>query len=237
MKIIELKHEFHIETHKRSDDVSPEYRSIVNQIWREALLNSNQNLFDGPIYTVRSITSDKLQVEKSSYKYFYAQLNGISSNADRIRPLAVTGVLSVENGYVLGLRNSRETTQSGGKWELVPSGSVEHTDSEELLFEEVADQIKIEAQEEIGISGSDLNVTFTNIALENNVSGVVDLIFVLDTTKSMKWLSTQFSNSLNSEYTQLKWIPKSKDMLAPWLSRNKSLLVEESSLILEYFSC
>lgn len=236
MKIIELKHEFQIETLERSHDVSPEYRSIVNQIWREALQNPNQNIFDGPIYNVRSITSDNLTVEKSSYKYFYAQFNGISSKGNRIRPLAVTGVLRVQNGYVLGLRNSRETTQSGGKWELVPSGSVEHTESEELLFERVADQIKIEAQEEIGISGSDLNVTFANVAIENNVSEVVDLVFFLDTTKSMRWLSTQFSKSLNSEYTQLKWIPKSKHILVPWLARNKSLLVEESSLILDYLS-
>lgn len=236
MKIIELNSELLFETHIPINDDSTEFHSNVNKLWSRSINNSSKNLFDGPIYSVRAITPHKLHVEKTSYKFFYAQLCGISSNFDRIRPLAVTGVFTIDDGYLLGLRNSSKTTQSGGKWELVPSGSVEHTVSAEISFDEVFRQINIEAQEELGISESDIHVEFANFALDNEDTGVIDLVFFLNTDKSMEWISKKFSSSRNSEYTELKWIPKSYVHLIPWLKENASSLVEESSVILHFLA-
>jgi len=86
------------------------------------------------------------------YKYFYAQtVNKNLYKHLQINPIAVTGIVKINNHLVFGKR-SMNITQFPGLWELVPSGVVS---KESLINGNIIDckkQILLELSEELKIA-------------------------------------------------------------------------------------
>lgn len=143
----------------------------VAEIWTTS---ANPTLTDGSLLSVCQIGTEVLSVTVVPYRYWYAQAShGISLG---IRPLAVTGVLRVRGGFVMGLRRS-DSIEDPALWEFVPSGSVDPKCALDSGAISPAAQVYIEAMEELLLSPYQLSTPTFFTCLDNETSGVVDLVY------------------------------------------------------------
>lgn len=184
----------------------PHDEAIVERIWRRALRDSD-SLHDGRILTVSSIRATGIVVSAVHYRYWFAQFT--AGLALGIHPLAITGVLRLAEGFLMG-RRSDALLEDGGLWEFAPSGGVPAPDDESTRVINPYDQLVVEAQEELNLEASDLGEGEPFAIAENERTGVVDLAYLQRPVVDFTTLGSRAASALDREYAGLQVVT------APW---------------------
>jgi hypothetical protein len=150
-------------------------------VWVAERARRGDALHDGLIFSVSSISPDRITGRFVPYRWLVAQRRrpDLASQL-RIRPLAVSGLLRCRDGVVFGAR-SWESEQDPGCWELVPSGGVGPVTNRPGATLAPECQVIEELAEEVGLEPAQVAVSGPVCLLEDTASGVLDLGFVLTT--------------------------------------------------------
>jgi hypothetical protein len=185
--------------------VGPDIEARVDEIWqREKELRSHQ-LHNGRLFSVDHRDATTIVGWMSEYRYFLAQRREPSLHAAlKIKPLAVTGILSCPDGILFGRRSAR-SEMDAGCWELVPSGGVDGAavgPDGQVSLERC---ILIELEEETGIGASELSAHSRAVALvEDPQSHVTDVGIMLATASLAAQIQRRFAALENREYSELE---------------------------------
>jgi len=199
----------------------------VDTIWNDALLE-RESLFDGAILSVVSLSVDKLVLTPLSYRHALAALIDRSLRPLlRVRPLAVTGILTCPDGIVFG-RRAKLVTQGAGLLELVPSGGVEAPNDGGAV--NLSYQILRELREEIGLSLDQVKVHHQVGAIENFNSGVFDIAIPISTELTFNKIADLHKSRGTKEYTELSVTPSPRDF-----AQGRNDILEVSLTIIENF--
>jgi 8-oxo-dGTP pyrophosphatase MutT (NUDIX family) len=185
--------------------IGPDIEARVNEIWqREKQLRSHE-LYNGRLFSVDHCDSKTIVGWISEYRYFLAQRREPSLHAAlKIKPLAVTGILSCPDGVLFGRRSGR-SEMDAGCWELVPSGGVDEAAVGPAGQVSLERCILIELEEETGIGASELSANSRAVALvEDSQSHVTDVGIMLATACSAAQIQRRFAALGNREYSELE---------------------------------
>jgi hypothetical protein len=185
--------------------MSPQDAALVDQIWNQLLIES-PSLTNDRILIAQKVDSPIFHVSKAPYQLFAAARRDPGlANRLKLRPIAVSGILTCEDGIVMGKRANR-VTQYPGFWEMVPSGGVTLQPNGVI---DLKHQIQEELREEIGIA--DANVGAPLGWIDDNESGVIDFILPISTNLRM---SEILKLSRTNEYSGLKAVQNITTFLA-----------------------
>jgi 8-oxo-dGTP pyrophosphatase MutT (NUDIX family) len=185
--------------------IGPDIEARVNEIWqREKQLRSHE-LYNGRLFSVDHCDSKTIVGWISEYRYFLAQRREPSLHAAlKIKPLAVTGILSCPDGVLFGRRSGRSEMEAGC-WELVPSGGVDDAAVGSAGQVSLERCILIELEEETGIGASELSANSRAVALvEDSQSHVTDVGIMLATACSAAQIQRRYAALGNREYSELE---------------------------------
>jgi len=178
--------------------VGPALAAEIDAIWAEAS-RLRPHLFDGPAVSLAGIEDGRLTLVRSSYRHLFASRHDPAIAARlKLRPLAVTGILSCPQGLVFGLRGA-EVTEGSGTWELVPSGGVTVPDLEAQILEEL--------EEEIGLVHSQVTVLPPAALMESKDGGAVDVVMPLVTALTAEEIAALHRKKASREYAELLTCP------------------------------
>jgi hypothetical protein len=176
----------------------------VSAIWEAEIAATGKSPVNGPLISIASFTSQGLVGWIGEYRWFVAQRRQPSLfDTLRIRPLAVSGVLSCSDGVVFGRRASG-VEMEGGLWELVPSGGVPAPARGGSV--DLAGQLLAELEEEISIGRTAISaVPRAFVLVEDDESHVIDVGHTMRTLKSGAEIIAAFaSRSTKEEYSELQ---------------------------------
>ncbi len=185
--------------------VSPDIEARVDEIWqREKQLRSHE-LYNGRLFSIDHCDARTIVGWISEYRYFLAQRREPSLHAAlKIKPLAVTGILSCPDGVLFGRRSDR-SEMDAGCWELVPSGGVDDTAVGSAGRVSIERSILTELEEETGIGASELSAHSRAVALvEDPQSHVTDVGIMLATTSSAAQIRRRFAALEKREYSEIE---------------------------------
>lgn len=185
--------------------IGPDIEARVDEIWRREKELRPSDLYNGRLFSVDHCDAKTIVGWISEYRYFLAQQREPSLHAAlKIKPLAVTGILSCPDGVLFGRRSDR-SEMDAGCWELVPSGGVEDTAVGSTGQVSLERSILIELEEEIGIGASELSAHSKAVALvEDPQSHVTDVGIMLSIASSAALIQRCFAELENREYSELK---------------------------------
>lgn len=202
-----------------------QYENQVEEIWK---FRTNKKLHNGVVFHTVSVNEKEIIVSKTSYKYFFAQLqNRNIFEGKLISPLAITARIRANNAYILGQRSSYNT-QEPGMIEFVPSGSFDQNtvsgnslDSKKLVLQEAIEEIGL-YEENI----KNLNPCFVVLDQKDNVW---DLIYDLELNLSEEEIKKRFKHNKNNEIDRLIFCYDYKI----FLNQNKNKISELSQFLIE----
>jgi hypothetical protein len=185
--------------------IDPGIEARVDEIWQREKELRSRHLYNGRLFSVDHCDDETIVGWISEYRYFLAQQRepGLYA-ALKIKPLAVTGILSCPDGVVFGRRSDR-SEMDAGCWELVPSGGVDDAAVGSAGQVSLERCILVELEEEIGIGESELSAHCRAVALvEDPQSHVTDVAIVLSTACSAAQIQHRFATLENREYSELE---------------------------------
>jgi hypothetical protein len=185
--------------------IGPDIEARVDEIWQREQERRSHELYNGRLFSVDHWDAETIVGWISEYRYFLAQRREPSLHAAlKIKPLAVTGVLSCPDGVLFGRRSAR-SEMDAGCWELAPSGSVDDAAVGADGQVNLERCILIELEEEIGIGASELSAHCRAVALvEDPQSNVTDVGIMLSTACSAAQIQHRFATLENREYSELE---------------------------------
>lgn len=192
------------------DDPSPlpvPLAARVAELWTAAQRDCGGIMFDGRILTLGACTPSRLAGHFVPYSWFIAQkrdpslvpLLGLS-------PLAVSGLLTVGDELIFGLRGS-DVVADRGMWELAPSGSV---DIQALRADGTVDVVGLllrEAVEELNVDPAWVRDIRPVALLQNQRTRVNELCFAARLDGTAERLRQAFAGRGNREYDELRLVP------------------------------
>jgi 8-oxo-dGTP pyrophosphatase MutT (NUDIX family) len=135
----------------------PEAENRVQEIWSAATAE-NPTLRDGTILFADGSGGPDLQASPGPYRHYLARRRDPSLMAAIPGPaLGVSGVTLFEDGRVLIGRRASDVTDFPGRWELLPSGSVEQRGTTAGERVDVIGSVLDELSEEAGIDRDEVS--------------------------------------------------------------------------------
>ena len=185
--------------------IGPDIEARVEEIWQREKELRSHDLYNGRLFSVDHCNAKTIVGWISEYRYFLAQRREPSLHAAlKIKPLAVTGILSCSDGVLFGRRSGR-SEMDAGCWELVPSGGVDEAAVGPAGQVSLERCMLIELEEETGIGASELSAPSRAIALvEDPQSHVIDVGIMLATASSAAQIQHRFAALENREYSELE---------------------------------
>jgi len=179
--------------------------SRIDAIWQEERERRGGRVTNGRIFSVSHRDGATFKVWQSQYKWWIAQRRDPTLfQTLALRPLAVSGVMRLAEGLVFA-RRAAGNTQDPGMWELAPSGGVDQSCRRHDGTIAAAEQILVEAEEELAIPRDAFVVPPEPIAvMEDGEDHVVDIVFELRPGFSAMQLEGRFAAMTNREYTDLR---------------------------------
>jgi hypothetical protein len=193
----------------------------VSQLWEDGLDGqkaksgtSNEDdeggLFNGTLFNVHRVELAEhghvIYGGWTEYRRFYAQQQQPDLYGQlRVRPLAVTGLLACQDGIVVGQR-SGFVFQDANKWELTPSGSIDHgmaMADDTVSFKRA---VLTELEEELGLQNEALVYPPHPFALvQDNKTHVIDIGLSLMCNHTEKEIQAAYRKipSPQREYRQI----------------------------------
>lgn len=185
--------------------IGPDIEARVDEIWQREKELRSHDLHNGRLFSVDHRDARTIVGWMSEYRYFLAQRREPSLHAAlKIKPLAVTGILSCPDGVLFGRRSAR-SEMDAGCWELVPSGGVDDAavgPDGQVSLERC---ILTELEEETGIAASELSAHPRAVALvEDPQSHVTDIGIMLSIASPAAQIRHCFAALGNREYSELE---------------------------------
>jgi hypothetical protein len=189
----------------KAPTVSADIEARVDEIWQHEKKLRFPDLHNGRLFSIDYCDAETIVGWMSEYRYFLAQRREPSLHAAlKIKPLAVTGILSCPDGVLFGRRSAR-SEMDAGCWELVPSGGVDDAAVGPVGQVSLERCILTELEEETGIGASELSARSRAVALvEDPQSHVTDVGLMLATTSSAAQIQRRFAALGNREYSELE---------------------------------
>ncbi len=185
--------------------IGPDIEARVDEIWQREKELRSHDLHNGRLFSVDYCDGRTIVGWISEYRYFLAQRREPSLHAAlKIKPLAVTGILSCPDGVLFGQRSAR-SEMDAGCWELVPSGGVDDAAVGPAGQVSLERCILIELEEETGMEAFQLSARSRAVALvEDPQSHVIDVGITLATASSAAQIQRRFAALENREYSELE---------------------------------
>lgn len=179
----------------------------VAALWQAAQQDCGGIMFDGRILTLTEFAPGRLAGHYVPYSWFIAQKRDptLIPILD-IRPLAVSGILTVGDCLIFGLRG-RDVVADRGSWELAPSGSVDLQALRPDGTVDAAGLLLREAVEELNVDPAWVRDIRPIALLENGGTRVNELCFAARLEGSAERLHKAFAGRNNQEYEALRLVP------------------------------
>jgi hypothetical protein len=184
-------------------EIPAEMNKHATDVWRLEKERRGANLTDGRIFHLSEHRRNYLRILPSKYRYLVARRRDpkLIEAGLNIRPVGVTGVLLCRDGVVLGRRGEGVATDAG-RWESSPAGGLSLSDPKAQILEEL--------EEELGLSESQLLAAETCGLVEDQESGVFDIVFRLLTSVSFREVQDSQLRRGTEEYSELTVIKPSE---------------------------
>lgn len=181
----------------------------VAAIWQAEKARRGDALFDGRLFSIRTLTPGLITGWLAPYSWYVAQRRDKTlAAALDIRPLGVTGIMICDDGIVFGRRGGGVETDAG-LWELAPSGGV---DGEFRTADGAIDlgaQLLNELVEETGLPATLAEATPRPVALaEDGDSGITDVGLLLRIACGAETVRAAFAPLAGQEYAELAVVPR-----------------------------
>jgi 8-oxo-dGTP pyrophosphatase MutT (NUDIX family) len=178
-------------------------RDDIERIWNDEYQSRGHSIFDGPIFSVTSLTESCVTVIPASYKPFIAQVRIPDMFSKlKIQPLAITVVTTCADGFVFGQRSESVAVHSF-KWEVGPSGTVDSENAEPGSVLDVMAVARRELDEELALSlppDASLDVI---AAFEDKDLHCFDLVMRADTGLGRQDVMNAFGQRSTAEYRDI----------------------------------
>ncbi|AYK18591.1 MULTISPECIES: hypothetical protein [Aeromonas] len=206
--------------------------TIVDKIWREAQ-RKNSRLFDGSILSCISDSSNKITSVIDNYKFFFSKKShpGLLEKI-QIMPIAVSGILECKDGFVFGKR-AKFTTQDAELWELVPSGGLDASITNNLNIYDFKQQLLTELYEEMGINPDMLRTITPFCYVIDHEASVLDIGVYMYSDASQDTINHCFTTVRSFEYESIIFIPRS--IIIDFIAMERQNISSISVAIMEFF--
>ncbi|NKB44735.1 MAG: hypothetical protein GKS03_10705 [Alphaproteobacteria bacterium] len=212
--------------------IHKETEAKVDAIWDAALRVSDLTLFNGTLYSVTDISPQRITVQPTEYKRFFAQTHDrVLVDALGIRPLACTGVVRCADGLIFAKR-SEAVTLNQGFWELAPSGVFDDTAKNPRGTLDTRTVFASELFEELGIPASTISTHEVLVALEDKEQNSIDLILSASVSIDASGVIKCFATRETDEYSEVSVI-QDKD-IRDFIAKNAADIVPISLDILDF---
>jgi 8-oxo-dGTP pyrophosphatase MutT (NUDIX family) len=185
--------------------ITPDILGRIEEIWNQEKARRGEKLFNGQLFSIHQSGPELIVGWMAEYRHFLAQRRDPDlHSALKIRPLAVSGVLTCKDGIVFGRRSGR-TEMDANLWELVPSGSIDDASINDGGQPDLGRSLLRELAEETGIYASDVSFPPHAIAMvEDSGSRVTDIGMKVVVGLSAADVQARFAALENREYTALE---------------------------------
>lgn len=176
---------------------SQEKKDKVNIIWEEKKKN-NSSFYEGNI--LRGISVERkgkdviLLCSQTEYKYYLAKFID-SSLGFKINPIAISGLITDNEGYTL-IGKRRKVTSHAGHYELVPSGGVDSVEFRKQIIKEFKEETGFDEEiiKRVDISG----------LIFDNTESLYEIIFNIHISKSLNLLLPSLKIGEYEEFEVIK---------------------------------
>ncbi|HWL80951.1 MAG TPA: hypothetical protein VNR89_08360 [Roseomonas sp.] len=196
-----------IHCHDVPPPVPPDLQPVLEAHWAAAQEKAGGRLFDGPVFTLTSVSPARLEGAFVRYKALLAQTREPALYARLgLRALSVCGVLECADGIVLG-RRSETATYQPGMWQLPPAGSVDASARRGTLIDARA-QILSELEEELGLSAAEVEAAIPFCLVVHPGTRYHDLGIRLSTSLRGEEILARQQKVSHREYLELRIVPR-----------------------------
>lgn len=210
---------FHVIVREERPERTAATERAVERLWADARA-ARPGLFNGRIFSADRITSGHVTGHWTDYRHALAQMMEPTLFGDSpVRQLAVCGLLRCADGLVLGRRNPA-SLYLGGFWQSPPAGTVESRNGDDTV--DLAGQLLAEAEEELGLLLTELEVGLPRLAVTHTRTLIVDIGLPLATSLDFQTLKARWKQTRNTEYERLELIPD-RDLKSALLDRSDIL--------------
>lgn len=180
----------------------PALEAEVTAIWN-AERARRYGLVDGSIFSVERFSAARIEGRYVAYRRLVAQRADPTLFADlRVRPLAVSGVLTCKGGIVFG-RRAADVADDPGRWELVPSGGVSPDSAGPGRRVDLGRQIRAELDEEMGLKSADVSSLKVICAVEDDETRVIDVGIAIMSPLISAEILARHGRNVSREYSEL----------------------------------
>lgn len=180
----------------------------IEALWDAAQADCGGTMFNGSILTVFEEREDTLKGRFVPYSHVVAQRRDPDLfEVLGLRPLAVSGILAVDEGYVFGLRGA-DVVIDRGLWELAPSGAVDAGCLSPDGTADIFGQLRREAEEELNVPGASLRGLNAFVLLHNTATHVTEIGIAGRIACNESALRRAFEGRTNREYDSLRIVPE-----------------------------
>ena len=199
---------------------------VVAEIWNQECAQL-PSLFNGRVFCADTIGHDEIVGHWTEYRRVLAQIRRPSLFSGLgIRSLAVNGLIECAEGLVLGRRHPH-AVYFPGCWQAAPAGTVEARDGDDL---DLARQLLAELREEVGLLDIDIVAMRPVIAIEHAATHIVDIGYLLRTSRRFSDIERLWNAAGNDEYDRLQVLAPA--LLPDFLDRAGPTLMPSARLLL-----
>lgn len=174
----------------------PADASAIDGHWRQYLAGHPQ-AFDGAIVAVTGVVGDTIHVGETRFSRWAAERAGVVPAV--LRPLAVTGLLSIDAAWLFCKRGG-DVFDDAGLWEPAPSGGVTPEARDDAGAWEPLRVLRNEAREELGVGPQLITEPRLIGMVEDEHTRVVDLIYRGELAMSAPAFDAIWRQRLTREY-------------------------------------
>lgn len=206
--------------------------AIVEKIWSEAQ-SKNSRLFDGSILSCISDSSNKITSTIDNYRLFFSKRSHpMLLDKIKIMPIAVSGILECKDGFVFGKR-AKFTTQDAELWELVPSGGLDASITNNINTYDFKQQLLTELYEEMGVNQNMLRTITPFCYVIDHEASVLDIGIYMYSDVSQETIIHCFTTVHSFEYESIIFIPRKT--IIDFIARERKNISSISVAIMEFF--
>ena len=188
--------------------ISPTVQKTIDSIWDREKEKRGDELFNGRLFNVTEVSRETITGFYIDYAVSVAQYHEPSLfDALSVRPLSVSGLVTLQQGTVFGLRNENLTTDAG-LWELAPSGGVDDSVRLDDGTIDIGGQFLNELGEELNIPADAAEQIAPIALLEDSQTHVCDIVVEARLSIGAEMLFPLFNECGREEYVSIDVIPE-----------------------------
>lgn len=209
----------------------------IETIWQNKRQQA-PTLFNGHVFSATTLSPARIEGYWTEYRRVLAQMEEPDLFPIlQLRPLAVTGLLSNSEGFIMGLR-TETSIYMANYWQSPPAGTVENrTVPHEGFFPHTSlpidlnEQILSETYEELGLTQHEVHVGLPLTTTEHEFTHIVDIGITLTTSLSFADIYDKWKALATKEYSKLDLLTFEEARASLLPSRFSPLVLTSSELL------